>query len=189
MDPAAHDAELVRRARAARRAGDEAAAQRCAAELWLRYRDRAATASRRRARGVEAEEVLGLVRLRFVRWVYDAEDLPRNMGGLISQMAAWSYADMVRDEVRQPTPLEDLREHGADDDALDRLADVDLLDRLLAAADLTDRERLLLERQREDVPDAILAEELGVTPNNLHQIRFRAFAKVRAALSEEDDAT
>ncbi len=189
MDAAAHDAELVRRARAARRAGDDPAAQRCAAELWLRYRDRAAAASRRRARGVEAEEVLGLIRLRFVRWIYESEEPPRSMGGLISQMAAWSYADMVRDEMRQPTPLEDLRDHGAADDALDRLADVDLLERLLAAADLTDRERLLLQRQREDVADAEIAAELGVTPNNLHQIRFRAFAKLRAALSGEDDAT
>ena len=53
--------KLVRRARAAIAAGDSAVAQRAAAELWARYEQHAVVASRRVARGAEADDVIAVL--------------------------------------------------------------------------------------------------------------------------------
>ncbi len=183
MDTAAYDLSLVRRARVAYGAGDLEAAKLCAAELWLRYERAAYTASRRRARGSEAEEVFGAVQTRFIQWVYTGASEPEHMIGLISKMASFAYRDVERTEAQQPTTVEDIGDWGGDDAEVATFHDHDLLTRLFTA--LNDRERLVMERDLDDAPDDAIAAELGVNPNNLHQIRFRAMKKLRAAAELE----
>ena len=96
--PAVSDAELVRRARAAIAVGDMDTAKRAAAELWARHQRQAFLASRGVARGDERDEVLGHIGIRFTRWVYHGKDEPRNMAGLISQMAHYAAGDVTRKE-------------------------------------------------------------------------------------------
>ncbi len=183
-DDAAIDADLVRRARAARRAGDDHAAQRAAAELWARYERQIVVASRRVARGAEADDVLGHIGIRFTKWVYDGHEDPRNMVGLISQMARYAAGDVTRVEAGEAITIDDVTTAtplGGDDrtdGGLDLLLLRDEIDRLRHV--LNEREQLVIDRMLEDAPDAEVAAELDVEPNNLHQIRFRAVAKLRA---------
>ena len=183
-DDAAIDADLVRRARAARRAGDHQAAKRAAAELWARYERQIVLASRRVARGAEADDVLGHIGIRFTRWVYDGDGDPRNMVGLINQMARFAAGDVTRVEAGEAITIDDVTTAtplGGDDrtdGGLDLLLLRDEIDRLRHV--LNEREQLVIDRMLEDAPDAEVAAELDVEPNNLHQIRFRAVAKLRA---------
>ena len=131
VDDAAFDADLVRRARAARAAGDDEHARRLAAELWGRYESRARIASRRVARGAEVDEVFGNLQLRFVLWVYNRDQEPRHMGGLISQMAKWAYGDVQRAEARQPVTVEEIDRTPYEDDDLARVLDRDEIARLV----------------------------------------------------------
>jgi len=158
VDDAAFDADLVRRARAARAAGDDEHARRLAAELWGRYESRARIASRRVARGAEVDEVFGNLQLRFVLWVYNRDQEPRHMGGLISQMATWAYGDVQRAEARQPVTVEEIDRTPYEDGALDLVLDRDEIARLVPV--LSDRERVVVERMLEDAPDAEVAAEL-----------------------------
>ncbi|MGI9117772.1 MAG: RNA polymerase sigma factor [Gaiellales bacterium] len=183
-DAAAIDAELVQRARAAFRAGDLPAAKRHAAELWARYEDRARVASRRLARGAEADDVLGCIGVRFVQWVYHRNEDPRNMVGLINQMAKYAYGDVQRTEARQAPTIEEIEDTRYDEEALDLILDRDLLDRLFPV--LNDRERLIIDRTLEGVADADIAAELDVDPNNLHQIRWRAHKRLRAEAERQE---
>lgn len=178
-DAAAYDIALLRRARQALRDGDERTAREAAGELWLRYEHVARAASRRQARGVEAEEVLGAIQVRFVRFVYDRELEPDSMNGLIHKMATFAYGDVQRVEAREAPTVEDIGDWGADDGDVATLHDRDALTRLFAV--LNDRERLVMERDLDDVPDEEIAAELDVKTNNLHQIRFRAMRKLREA--------
>ena len=43
---------------------------------------------------------------------------------------------------------------------------------------------LIIDRMLEDVADADVAAELGIDPNNLHQIRFRALRRMREAADQ-----
>lgn len=187
VDDAAHDADLVRRARAARAAGDDEHARRLAAELWGRYEDRARIAARRVARGAEVDEVFGHLQVRFVLWVYHRHEEPRNMGGLIGQMARWAYGDVQRAEARQPVTVEEIDRTRYDDGDLARVLDRDQIARLVPV--LSGRERLIVERMLEDAPDAEVAVELDVEPNNLHQIRWRAMNRLRAAAEQAESGT
>jgi DNA-directed RNA polymerase specialized sigma24 family protein len=172
------DADLVRRARAAIAAGDAAVAQRAAAELWARYEQHAVVASRRVARGAEADDVLGHLGLRFTKWVYHGHEDPRNMVGLISQMARYAAADVTRVEAGEAPTVEDVAVLGGTSDGeLDAILARDELERLLHV--LSDRDRVIIDRMLEDAPDAEVARELGIEPNNLHQIRFRALKRMR----------
>ena len=54
---------------------------------------------------------------------------------------------------------------------------------------LSDRERLVVERMLEDASDAEVAAELDVEPNNLHQIRWRAMNRLRAAAEQAESGT
>jgi len=190
-DDAAYDAELVRRARAAHRADDIEQAKRLAAELWARYEPNARIAARRVARGDEIEEVFGHLQLRFVLWVYHRDEEPRSMGGLIGQMAKWAYGDVQRTETRQTVSIEEIKRttyrEEERDRALDDVLARDELERLLPV--LSERERLVVERMLEDAPDGEVAEELGVEPNNLHQIRWRAMNRLRAAAETAESGT
>ena len=183
-DDAAIDADLVRRARAARRAGDDQAAKRAAAELWARYERQIVIASRRVARGAEADDVLGHIGIRFTKWVYDGHEDPRNMVGLISQMARYAAGDVTRVEAGEAITIDDVTTAtplGGDDrtdGGLDLLLLRDEIERLRHV--LNEREQLVIDRMLEDAPDAEVAAELDVEPNNLHQIRFRAVSKLRA---------
>lgn len=176
-DDAVIDADLVRRARAAYRAGDLPAAKGHAAELWARYEDRAVVASRRLARGAEADDVLGCIGIRFVQWVYHRNEDPRNMVGLINQMAKFAYGDVQRTEARQAPTIEDIDRTEYVEQALDLILDRDLLARLYPV--LNERERLVIDRTLEGVSDGEIAGELDVDPNNLHQIRWRALKRLR----------
>ncbi len=176
-EPAAIDIELARRARAAFRAGDLDVAKRHAAELWARYEDQAVLASRRVARGPERDDVLGCIGLRFVKWVYHRNEDPRNMVGLINQMAKFAYGDVQRTEARQPTTIEEIEETPYNEDELDLILDRDLLERLYPV--LNERERLIIDRTLEGVGDGDIASELEIDPNNLHQIRWRALKRLR----------
>ncbi len=185
-DSASHDADLVRRARAAHAAGDLDAARRSAGELWLRYQQQAYVASRRRARGSEADEVFGHLQLRFIQWVYYRDTAPQNMTGLLNQMALYAYGDVQRTEAGEAPTVEEIDDYGDRDldrrgnpneVALNQLLDRDLIEQLLPV--LNERERILIDRMLEDAPDAAIAAELGVDPNNLHQIRFRALKRLR----------
>ena len=187
VDDAAFDADLVRRARAARAAGDDEHARRLAAELWGRYEGRARIASRRVARGAEVDEVFGNLQLRFVLWVYNRDQEPRHMGGLISQMATWAYGDVQRAEARQPVTVEEIDRTPYEDGALDLVLDRDEIARLVPV--LSYRERVVVERMLEDASDAEVAAELGVEPNNLHQIRWRAMNRLRAAAEQAESGT
>jgi DNA-directed RNA polymerase specialized sigma24 family protein len=174
------DADLVRRARAAIAAGDATTAKRAAAELWARYEGQIAVASRRVAHGAEADDVLGHIGVRFTKWVYYGSQEPRNMGGLINQMARFAAGDVTRVEAGEAPTIEDVtRLGGTHDGDLDDLLARDELARLRHV--LSEREQVLIDRTLEDVPDAEIARELGVDPNNLHQIRFRAYRRMREA--------
>jgi len=105
------------------------------------------------------------------------------MIGLVYKMASFAYADVTRTEAQQPTTVEDVGDWGREDGEVDSFHDRDLLTRLFDA--LNDRERLVMEHDLDDVPDEVTAAELGVKPNNLHQIRFRAMRKLRAAAGQE----
>ena len=102
------DVELVRRARAAIAAGDDATAKRAAAELWARYERDAYRISRKVAFGVEAEEVLGHMGIRFTKWLYHSLAEPRNMIGLLNQMARYAAGDVTRDEASEAPTVEDV---------------------------------------------------------------------------------
>lgn len=174
------DADLVRRARAAIAAGDAVAAQRAAAELWARYEAQIVVASRRVARGAEADDVLGHLGIRFTKWVYHGREDPRNMSGLISQMARYAAGDVTRVEAGEAPTVEDVTLLGElHDGGLDGLLARDELERLRHV--LNEREQLIIDRTLEDVPDAEIARELDIEPNNLHQIRFRAYRRMREA--------
>lgn len=149
----------------------------------------ACVVARRKARGDQAEEVFGDLQLRFTRWVYESEDHPQNMIGLIYQMADYAYGDVMRREIRQPTPVGNIIDHGVTDTALDQIGEREWIDALIAKVGLSERDRVILDRFGDDVPDARVAEELGVKPNNLHQIRFRLFAKLLAAASVSMEVT
>ncbi len=187
QDDAAHDADLVRRARAAHRSDDLERAKLLAAELWARYEDRARIAARRVARGDEVDEVFGHLQIRFVLWVYNRDEEPRSMGGLIGQMAKWAYGDVQRSESRQPVTVEEIDRARYDDGALDEVLDRDEITRLVHV--LSERERVVVERMLEDAPDREVADELGVEPNNLHQIRWRAMNRLRAAAEAAQSGT
>ena len=189
-DDATIDAELVRRARAAVRAGDTAVAQRAAAELWARYEPQIVLASRRVARGAEADDVLGHIGIRFTKWVYHGHEDPRNMVGLINQMARYAAGDVTRVEAGEAPTVEDvdvLRAERYDDGDLQAILDRDEIDRLRHV--LNEREQVVIDRWLDDVPDAEVAVELDVEPNNLHQIRFRAHARMRAAADAGESGT
>ena len=177
------DADLVRRARAAIAAGDSAMAKRAAAELWARYEQHAVVASRRVARGAEADDVLGHIGLRFTKWVYHGHDDPRNMVGLISNMARYAAGDVTRDEAGEAPTVEDIAVFGGTyDDDFDAILARDEIDRLRHV--LSERDALIIDRMLEDVADADVAAELGIDPNNLHQIRFRALRRMREAADQ-----
>ncbi|MGI9187795.1 MAG: hypothetical protein ACR2J9_09850 [Gaiellales bacterium] len=183
-DDAAIDIDLTRRARAAYRAGDLEAARRFAAQLWLRYENHAILASRRVARGAERDDVLGCIGIRFTKWVYERDEDPRNMVGLINQMASYAYGDVQRTEARQAPTVEEIEDARYDEDALDLILDRDLLERLYPV--LNERERLVIDRTLEGVVDAEIAEELEIDPNNLHQIRWRAHKRLRAEAERQE---
>lgn len=183
-DESAIDVELVRRARAAHRAGDLATAKGAAAELWLRYEKHAILASRRVARGAERDDVLGCIGMRFVKWVYHRDEDPRNMVGLINQMATFAYGDVQRTEARQPTTIEEIEGSSYDDVELGVLLDRDLLERLYPV--LNERERRIIDLTLEGVDDADIAIALDVEPNNLHQIRWRAHKRLRAEAERQE---
>ena len=194
-DDAAIDLALVRRARAAFTAGDSAGAQRAGAELWGRYEREAYRISRKVAYGVEAEEVLGHMGIRFTKWLYHSHSEPRNMIGLLNQMARYAAGDVTREEAGEAPTVEDIGDRGNPRDQLrpHRDDDVDIagflagdqLERLLPV--LGERERAMIAMQLEDAPDAEIAAALDVEPNNLHQIRFRAYAKLRAEAARQDE--
>ena len=184
-DDSAIDISLKRRARAAYRAGDLEAAKRFAAELWLRYENQAVVASRRVARGAERDDVLGSIGIRFTKWVYHRDQDPRNMVGLINQMAAFAYADLTRTEARKRTvAVEEIEEAEYPHDDLGVIFDRDLLDRLYPVLD--ERERRVIDLTLEGINDADIAAELDVTPNNLHQIRWRAHKRLRAEAERQE---
>ena len=194
-DDAAIDLALVRRARAAHAAGDRDAAQRAGAELWARYERDAYRISRKVAFGVEAEEVLGHMGIRFTKWLYHSLAEPRNMIGLLNQMARYAAGDVTRDEAGEAPTFEDVDAEVSTSDGINRgrNADIDIaaflaadeLDQLLPV--LSERERVMIAMQLEDATDAEIAAALGVEPNNLHQIRFRAYAKLRAEAARHDE--
>ena len=183
-DDAAIDIELTRRARAAHRTGDLATAQRHAAELWLRYQRQAVVASRRVARGAEQDDVLGCIGVRFVRWVYAGHEDPRNMIGLINQMASFAYGDVQRTEARQPPTIEEIAGAVYEEHELDGILDRDLLERLYPV--LNERERLIIDRTLDGAADDAIAAELEIDPNNLHQIRWRAHKRLRAEAERQE---
>ena len=183
-DDAAIDIELTRRARAAYRAGDLDAAKRATAELWLRYEKQAVLASRRVARGAERDDVLGCIGIRFTKWVYFRNEDPRNMVGLINQMASFAYRDVQRTEARQAPTVEEIEGARYDEKALDLILDRDLLTRLYPV--LNEREQLIIDRTLEGINDADIARELDVDPNNLHQIRWRAHKRLRAEAERQE---
>jgi RNA polymerase sigma factor (sigma-70 family) len=192
---AATDAELVRRARAAIAVGDREAAKRHCAELYARHQDAIFSASRRVARRNEQDEVRGHICLRFTKWVYFGNEEPRNMNGLISQMATFAAGDVTRKEAGEAPTVENIDrtsdavgdlhrpDHGMDDFL--HLLDQDLVERLLPALD--ERRRRLIELQLEGLEDAEIADALGILPNNVHQIRFRALNDLRAELQRQND--
>ena len=169
-DDAAIDIELTRRARAAHRTGDLATAQRHAAELWLRYQRQAV--------------VLGCIGVRFVRWVYAGHEDPRNMIGLINQMASFAYGDVQRTEARQPPTIEEIDGAVYEEHELDGILDRDLLERLYPV--LNERERLIIDRTLDGAADDAIAAELEIDPNNLHQIRWRAHKRLRAEAERQE---
>jgi DNA-directed RNA polymerase sigma subunit (sigma70/sigma32) len=173
-DDAAIDIELTRRARAAHRTGDLATAQRHAAELWLRYERQAVVASRRVARGAEQDDVLGCI----------GHEDPRNMIGLINQMASFAYGDVQRTEARQPTTIEEIDGAAYEEHELDGILDRDLLERLYPV--LNERERLIIDRTLDGATDDAIAAELEIDPNNLHQIRWRAHKRLRAEAERQE---
>ena len=183
-DDAAIDIELTRRARAAHRAGDLETAKRAAAQLWLRYENQAVLASRRVARGAERDDVLGCIGMRFIKWVYFRNEDPRNMVGLINQMAAFAYGDVQRTESRQAPTIEEIEDTRYDEEELDLILDRDLLERLYPV--LNERERLIIERTLEGMSDTDIAIELEVDPNNLHQIRWRAHKRLRTEAERQE---
>ena len=192
--PAVSDAELVRRARAAIAVGDMDTAKRAAAELWARHQRQAFLASRSVAAGDERDEVLGHIGIRFTRWVYHGKDEPRNMAGLISQMAHYAAGDVTRKEAGEAPTIDDIDAKGdAGGDPLrhdgdvgfDHLLDVDQIERLRVVLD--EREQTLVDLQLQEVPDAEIAEAIGVKANNLHQIRFRMMEKLRREARRQDD--
>lgn len=185
-DPSVYDADLVRRARVAHSAGDLRTAQNHAAELWLRYEKQARAISRKRARGDEAEEVLGHLQLRFIKWVYFRQDEPRNMIGLLNQMASYAYGDVQRHEASQPVTVEEIEDYRQPhtDSAISTILDRAEVDQLMSV--LSERERLIIERELADVPDSEVAAELEIEPNNLHQIRWRALKRMREAADQQE---
>ena len=183
-DPSVYDANLVRRARVAHGAGDLRTAQNLTAELWLRYEKQARAISRKRARGDEAEEVLGHLQLRFIKWVYVRQDEPRNMIGLLNQMASYAYGDVQRHEASQPVTVEEIEDYSRPDSALSSILDRAQIEQLMSV--LSERERLIIERELADVPDLDVAAELEIEPNNLHQIRWRALKRMREAADQQE---
>ncbi len=185
-DDAAIDIDLTRRARAAYRAGDLEAAKRFAAQLWLRYENQAILASRRVARGAERDDVLGCIGIRFTKWIYHRDEDPRNMVGLINQMASFAYGDVQRTEARQAPTIEEIEDsrYEAAEAELGLILDRDLLERLYPV--LNERERLIIDRTLEGVSDGDIALELDVDPNNLHQIRWRAHKRLRAEAERQE---
>jgi RNA polymerase sigma factor (sigma-70 family) len=172
--------QLVRDARRARLAGDERGAQRAAAEAWLVCEPRVRLAIGRKARQQVADEILSDVMLRFARWLYTTDVDAESLIALLVTMARRAIADAYRR--RPPEEFVDF-DPGREDDALDELLDraevADLLARLPA------REREVLEAiYLRDEPREAVAERLGVTPNNLYQIHFRAVRRLRAAHEE-----
>lgn len=186
MDSVDHgDAERIDRARAAIRRGDRSTAQRIAAELWLRHEDTAKAACLRQVRGADTDDVLGIVQLRFVRFVYEGTERPRSMSAILYQMARFAYGDFVRGETRHGSATEDFPLDGHEDPGYALVLDRDQFDRLEGV--LTERERTALLRWADGVPDREVADDLDVTPNNLHQIRFRALARMRAAAATGEE--
>jgi DNA-directed RNA polymerase specialized sigma24 family protein len=180
MEVAHHeDAERIERARAAIRRGDQQTAQRLAAEVWLRHEDTARAACLRQVRGADMDDVLGIVQLRFVRFVYEGTLRPRSMSAILYQMAAFAYGDFVRGEVRHGSATEDFPLEGHEEAGYATVLDRDLVARL--EGELSERERTALLRWADGAPDQEVADELGVKTNNLHQIRFRALARMRKA--------
>lgn len=172
------EAARIDRARAALRRGDQATAQRIAAEVWLRHEDAAKAACLRHVRTADADDVLGILQIRFVRFVYESSERPRSMNAILYQMARFAYADFVRGEMRHGSAVEDFPTEAHDESGYEAVLDRDLLERLDGM--LNERERVALTRWSEGAPDAEVAVELGITANNLHQIRFRALARLRA---------
>lgn len=181
------EAARIDRARAALRRGDQATAQRIAAEVWLRHEDAAKAACLRHVRSADADDVLGILQIRFVRFVYESSERPRSMNAILYQMARFAYADFVRGEMRHGSAVEDFPTEAYDETGYDGVLDRDLLERLDGL--LSERERIALTRWSEGAPDAEVAADLGITANNLHQIRFRALARLRAAGAGEEVVT
>jgi DNA-directed RNA polymerase specialized sigma24 family protein len=181
------EAARIDRARAALRRGDQAMAQRIAAEIWLRHEDTAKAACLHHVRSADTDDVLGILQIRFVRFVYESTERPRSMDAILYQMAHFAYVDFVRGETRHGSAVEDFPTEAYDESGYAAILDRDLLERLDGV--LSDRERTALSRWAEGAPDAEVAEELGVTTNNLHQIRFRALARLRAAGADGEVAT
>ena len=71
------EAARIDRARAALRRGDQAMAQRIAAEIWLRHEDTAKAACLHHVRSADTDDVLGILQIRFVRFVYESTERPK----------------------------------------------------------------------------------------------------------------
>jgi DNA-directed RNA polymerase specialized sigma24 family protein len=149
--------------------------------LWQRHERTLDAYVRRLGRDV-ADDALGDVQVRFVRWCYGTAPLSADtMLPIARTMAKRAVADVIRR--RQPSvPLDDVDAVDGDD-VLDRLADVDALEAILRR--VAPRDRRIIEAMLDDVPDADLAAELGIEPNALYVARHRALARLRSTLEGE----
>jgi RNA polymerase sigma factor (sigma-70 family) len=172
--------QLVREARRARLDGDERTARRAAAEAWLRCQPRVRLVIARKAGQPLADEIESDVMERFARWLFTTDDDAESLIALLVTMARRAIADAYRR--RPPEDFIDY-EPGRDDDDLARVLERAEATDLLAA--LPEREREVLEAiYLRDEPRDAVAARLGVTPNNLYQIHFRAIRRLRAAHEE-----
>ena len=106
------------------------------------------------------------------------------MIGLLNQMASYAYGDVQRHEASQPVTVEEIEDYSRPDSALSSILDRAQIEQLMSV--LSERERLIIERELADVPDLDVAAELEIEPNNLHQIRWRALKRMREAADQQE---
>jgi DNA-directed RNA polymerase specialized sigma subunit len=108
------------------------------------------------------------------------------MIGLLNQMASYAYGDVQRHEASQPVTVEEIEDYRQPhtDSAISTILDRAEVDQLMSV--LSERERLIIERELADVPDSEVAAELEIESNNLHQIRWRALKRMREAAGQQE---
>jgi RNA polymerase sigma factor (sigma-70 family) len=179
------DATLVARARTLRvgDAREQAAAQRCLALFFERYRDLVRTLCARKAPRDAVDDLENGTYERFVRAVQTMSEPIESPVGLLVTLARWTLADWLEASGRRPEqPEADPDRHRADAaGGLEALVDQAFLALL---EPLDERQRaVVIDRIGLDLPSEQVARRLAISPGNVDVILFRSLAKLRRSMA------